>query len=51
MGGRGRTGTALACIAALDGVPADQAVEYFRRHYRPDAVETEGQRQFVAEFG
>jgi Protein-tyrosine phosphatase len=28
MGGRGRTGTALACIAVLDGVPADQAVEY-----------------------
>ena len=27
MGGRGRTGTALAYIAVLDGVPADQAVE------------------------
>ena len=51
MGGRGRTGTALACLAVLDGVPADEAVEYVRRHYHPDAVETEGQRQFVAEFG
>jgi protein-tyrosine phosphatase len=50
MGGRGRTGTALACIAVLDGVPADQAVEYVRRRYLPDAVETEEQRQFVAEF-
>jgi protein-tyrosine phosphatase len=50
MGGRGRTGTALACIAVLDGVPADQAVEYVRRHYHPDAVETVEQRQFVAEF-
>ena len=50
MGGRGRTGTALACIAVLDGVPADQAVEYVRRHYHPDAVETEEQRQFVAAF-
>jgi protein-tyrosine phosphatase len=50
MGGRGRTGTALACIAVLDGVPADQAVEYVRRRYHPDAVETEEQRQFVAEF-
>lgn len=25
-GGRGRTGTALACLAVLDGVPADRAV-------------------------
>lgn len=30
---------------------ADQAVDYVRRHYHPDAVETEEQRQFVAEFG
>ena len=50
IGGRGRTGTALACIAVLDGVSADQAVEYVRRHYHPDAVETEEQRQFVAAF-
>jgi protein-tyrosine phosphatase len=50
MGGRGRTGTALACIAVLDGVPADQAVDYVRRHYHPDALETEEQRQFVAGF-
>jgi len=33
-----------------NGVPADHAVEYVR-HYHPDAVETERQRQFVAEFG
>src|SRR4051812_17867948 len=26
-GGRGRTGTALACLAVLDGIPAEQAVE------------------------
>ena len=32
------------------GCPADQAVDYVRRHYHPDAVETEEQRQFVAEF-
>ena len=50
MGGRGRTGTALACIAVLDGVPAGQAVDYVRRHYHPDAVETDEQRQFVADF-
>jgi hypothetical protein len=38
------------CIGVLDGVPAGQAVEYVRRHYRPDAVETAEQRQFANEF-
>jgi len=51
MGGRGRTGTALACIAVLDGVGADEAVEYVRRHYDRRAVETARQRRFVAGFG
>ncbi|MFF8812807.1 protein-tyrosine phosphatase family protein [Streptomyces pactum] len=50
-GGRGRTGTALACIAVLDGVPPDEAVAYVRRHYSPRAVETPWQRRFVARFG
>ncbi|QFY05389.1 protein phosphatase [Nonomuraea phyllanthi] len=49
-GGRGRTGTALACLAVLDGVPADQAVAYVREHYSPHAVETPWQRRFVARF-
>ena len=49
-GGTGRTGTALACLAVLDGVPADQAVAYVRAHYRPRAVETPAQRRFVARF-
>jgi hypothetical protein len=49
-GGRGRTGTALACLAVLDGVPADQAVAYVRRHYDPRAVETPWQRSYVSRF-
>jgi protein-tyrosine phosphatase len=49
-GGSGRTGTALACLAVLDGVPADRAVAYVREHYRSRAVETRGQRTFVARF-
>ncbi len=49
-GGRGRTGTALACLAILDGVPADDAVGYVRQHYDPHAVETLWQRRFVARF-
>ena len=47
-GGQGRTGTALACVAVLDGVPADQAVQWVREHYSPRAVETPWQRRWVA---
>ena len=50
MGGRGRTVTALACLAVLDGTPAADAVAYVRQHYSPDAVETPEQASFVAEF-
>ena len=49
-GGTGRTGTALACLAVLDGVPADEAVALVRSRYRPRAVETGAQRRFVARF-
>lgn len=49
-GGRGRTGTALACMAVLDGVPACEAVAYVRKHYDPRAVETPWQRRYVARF-
>lgn len=50
MGGQGRTGTALACIAILDGVPAGEAVRYVRDNYSPKAVETPWQKKFVAQF-
>ena len=49
-GGRGRTGTALACLAVLDGVPAASAVDYVRHHYHRRAVETPWQRRYVARF-
>jgi protein-tyrosine phosphatase len=49
-GGRGRTGTALACLAVLDGVPGREAVAYVREHYLPGAVETPWQRRFVTRF-
>ena len=49
-GGTGRTGTALACLAVLDGVPAGEAVAFVRRHYRSRAVETPWQARFVARF-
>ncbi|SDG46399.1 protein-tyrosine phosphatase family protein [Klenkia brasiliensis] len=49
-GGTGRTGTALACLAVLDGVPPAEAVRWARTHYRPRAVETRAQRRFVARW-
>jgi hypothetical protein len=49
-GGRGRTGTALACLAILDGVPPAEAVAYVREHYHPRAVETPWQKRFVRHF-
>ncbi|MDR7081633.1 protein-tyrosine phosphatase [Arthrobacter ginsengisoli] len=48
--GRGRTGTALACIAVLDGVQPAEAVAWVRAHYRRGAVETPWQRKYVARF-
>lgn len=50
-GGRGRTGTALACLAILDGVPATEAVDFVRRNYDRRAVETPWQRGYVRGFG
>lgn len=50
-GGRGRTGTALACIAQLGGVPAKEAVAWVREHYHHRAIETPWQRRFVHRFG
>jgi hypothetical protein len=49
-GGRGRTGTALACLAVLDGVDPAEAVAWVRRHYRQGAVETPWQRRYVRRF-
>jgi hypothetical protein len=49
-GGRGRTGTALACLAVVDGVPAQDAVAWVREHYDPRAVETPWQARFVRRF-
>ncbi|MEU6090855.1 protein-tyrosine phosphatase family protein [Streptomyces sp. NPDC047085] len=49
-GGHGRTGTALACLAVLDGVPNQHAVAYVREHYAPRAVETPWQRHYVSRF-
>ena len=38
LGGSGRTGTVLACMAVLAGVPPTEAVVWVRGAYRPQAV-------------
>lgn len=49
-GGRGRTGTALAALAVLDGLSAAEAIGFVRRSYHPRAVETPGQGRWVSRF-
>ncbi|MGB2982490.1 MAG: protein-tyrosine phosphatase family protein [Candidatus Bipolaricaulia bacterium] len=49
--GLGRTGTVLACMAILSGVPAEKAVDWVRDHYDPRAVETSDQEGWAAWFG
>jgi hypothetical protein len=50
LGGHGRTGTALACLAVLAGHPAGDAVAWVRSGYCAKAVETPGQEAFIAAF-
>jgi protein-tyrosine phosphatase len=46
-GGVGRTGTALAALAVLAGVPRTDAVAWVRGRYQKRAVETPWQRRWV----
>jgi len=50
IGGLGRTGTVLACMAILSGVPASEAVEWVRSNYDERAVETPEQEAWVEAF-
>ncbi|MBX6748191.1 MAG: hypothetical protein IRY85_00730 [Micromonosporaceae bacterium] len=46
-GGIGRTGTALAALAVLDGLAPPAAVAWVRDAYHPRAVETPWQRWWL----
>jgi hypothetical protein len=46
-GGVGRTGTALAALAVLDGLPPADAVHWVRSAYHRRAVETPWQRWWL----
>ncbi len=50
LGGLGRTGTVLACMAILAGIPAERAVAWVRENYDARAVETAEQEEWVAWF-
>jgi hypothetical protein len=49
-GGIGRTGTVMACLAVLSGVPAGEAVAWVRANYHQRAVETPWQRAWAGRF-
>jgi hypothetical protein len=50
-GGVGRTGTALAALAVLDGLTPEEALAWVRRSYHPRAVETPWQRRWLRRVG
>jgi hypothetical protein len=50
VGGHGRTGTVLACMAVLAGVPAADAVTWVRQHYCPRAVQEPSQQYWMERF-
>ena len=41
------TGTAMAVLAVMAGVPREEAVTWVRTHYRKHAVETRWQRTWI----
>jgi protein-tyrosine phosphatase len=49
-GGTGRTGTVVACLAVLSGVPVGEAVDWTREHYHRWAVEVPKQEAMISSF-
>ena len=50
LGGHGRTGAALACLAVLTGTPPDEAVDWVRANYCEKAVETDDRLRLVGDL-
>lgn len=48
IGGHGRTGTALACIAVMLGMTAKEAIKHVRTQYCDHTLETDEQEWFVS---
>lgn len=49
-GGVGRTGTVIACLAVLAGLPPAEAITWTRATHHPRAMETPWQRRWVGRF-
>jgi hypothetical protein len=50
VGGHGRSGTILACMAILAGVPPSEAVAWLRQSYCERAVQEPSQQYWVERF-
>lgn len=50
IGGHGRTGTILACMAVLDGMTPERAIKHVRRKYCHQAIETNDQEWYISWF-
>lgn len=50
IGGHGRTGTALACLLVLQGLPAKKAIRRVRDDYCELAIETKSQLELIKSF-
>jgi hypothetical protein len=50
IGGHGRTGSALACLLALQGITANDAVTRVRTRYCSEAIESQAQMRFLTAF-
>lgn len=50
IGGHGRTGTVLACMAVLSGLNAQDSVNYVRDYYCNQAIESDEQEWYVEWF-
>lgn len=49
-GGVGRTGTALAILAVIDGMDPGEAIDLVQEQYNPASCETRAQRAFVMDM-
>jgi protein-tyrosine phosphatase len=50
IGGLGRTGTVLACMAVLAGIPPADSIVWVRETYNRNAIETPEQERWVEWF-
>lgn len=50
IGGHGRTGTIIACLALLDGIEVDKVIDFVRNTYCQQAIESKEQEWYINWF-